>query len=93
MFGWYHGATLCIAYLYDTDANMPFQSQLPAPLHQKSEWFTPRWILQELLAPSHMHFYDGNWKFIGEKKVFLVPWNFLLAWMLFILQAKGYYKS
>lgn len=31
-------------------------------------WFTRGWTLQELLAPRHVEFYDGNWVFRGTKR-------------------------
>ena len=33
----------------------------------RSEWFTRGWTLQELLAPSHLHFYDHGFNLIGSK--------------------------
>ncbi|KAH7354936.1 HET domain-containing protein [Rhexocercosporidium sp. MPI-PUGE-AT-0058] len=32
-----------------------------------SRWFKRGWTLQELLAPSRVHFYDRDWKMIGTR--------------------------
>ena len=53
MYNWYRGASVCITYLSGS-ANI-------SNAHQDS-WFTRGWTLQELLAPSHNVFYNGNWK-------------------------------
>ncbi|PPQ64874.1 hypothetical protein CVT26_002592 [Gymnopilus dilepis] len=52
MFKWYANAKVCIVYLADvTD---------PERL-EHSEWFRRGWTLQELLAPSNVHFYTKSW--------------------------------
>jgi hypothetical protein len=33
----------------------------------KSRWFTRGWYLQELIAPSNMHFFDCEWCYLGSK--------------------------
>jgi ankyrin repeat protein len=58
MFNWYHEAERCYAYLADVPSKSSFK---------ESEWFTRGWTLQELLAPSDIHFLDENWAFIGTK--------------------------
>ncbi|KAK3191704.1 hypothetical protein K4F52_002128 [Lecanicillium sp. MT-2017a] len=35
----------------------------------RCRWFTRGWTLQELIAPSHVVFYDGSWNRIGDKTV------------------------
>lgn len=34
---------------------------------KKSKWFTRGWILQELLAPESIEFFDARWRFIGTR--------------------------
>lgn len=58
MFNWYHQAERCYAHLADVPSKSTFK---------ESEWFTRGWTLQELLAPSDIHFVDENWDFIGTK--------------------------
>ena len=68
MFRWYAEAAECYAYLSDVrwDKGLDF----PASFKQ-SGWFTRGWILQELLAPSSVIFYDVKWNRIGCKKELL----------------------
>jgi hypothetical protein len=35
---------------------------------EQSSWFTRGWTLQELLAPSKLHFFNREWKPIGSKR-------------------------
>lgn len=58
MFNWYHQAERCYAHLADVPSKSTFK---------ESEWFTRGWTLQELLAPSDIHFLDENWTYIGTK--------------------------
>lgn len=64
MFSWYSNAHLCYAYLADVDigASNSWEKQLT-----HSRWFRRGWTLQELLAPSHVIFFDKNWCEIGTK--------------------------
>ncbi|KAL7925178.1 ankyrin repeat-containing domain protein [Trichoderma austrokoningii] len=58
MFNWYQQAERCYAHLADVPSKLTFQ---------ESEWFTRGWTLQELLAPSDIHFVDDTWQCIGTK--------------------------
>jgi ankyrin repeat protein len=58
MFNWYYQAERCYAHLADVPSKSSFKD---------SEWFTRGWTLQELLAPSDIHFVDENWHYIGTK--------------------------
>ena len=60
MFTWYRNSTLTIAFLLDV-----LQPTLEAL--GRSRWFTRGWTLQELLAPTAVVFYMGDWT------PFLVP--------------------
>jgi hypothetical protein len=77
MFEWYRRAAVCIVYLYDVDETSLFESQSPDRLHEKSEWFTRGWTLQELLAPGQMEFYEQHWKFMGTKISLVGPLAYL----------------
>ena len=58
MYKWYKNARKCYVYLYD----------VPAKSWADSDWFTRGWTLQELIAPSHLVFYDSNWTPLGTKE-------------------------
>ena len=38
---------------------------------RKSEWFTRGWTLQELLAPSSVDFFTGEWEKLGNKRLLI----------------------
>ncbi|KAK5992162.1 Vegetative incompatibility protein HET-E-1 [Cladobotryum mycophilum] len=59
MYLWYYKAKICYAYLADVPSNSTFE---------RSEWFKRGWTLQELLAPSEIHFLNEDWKNLGTKK-------------------------
>ncbi|KAH0491236.1 hypothetical protein TgHK011_002674 [Trichoderma gracile] len=58
MYLWYFQADRCYAYLSDVDEQQNIR---------KSEWFTRGWTLQELLAPSEVHFVDAQWNDLGTR--------------------------
>ncbi|WAO87832.1 HET domain-containing protein [Fusarium falciforme] len=60
MFKWYHGSQVCYAYLCDVSID-------ETETFAKSEWFTRGWTLQELIAPQQVHFFDSQWKKIGDR--------------------------
>lgn len=59
MFHWYKKAEICFVYLADVER----MEDLPA-----SKWFTRGWTLQELLAPSHVWFFNNRWECMGSKQ-------------------------
>lgn len=61
MFRWYQNATKCYAFLCDVS----FENSWP---FSESEWFKRGWTLQELIAPSHVEFYDTDWTELGNKR-------------------------
>jgi hypothetical protein len=61
MFKWYQDSDTCYAYLTDV-SKANFDIEFP-----KSCWFSRGWTLQELLAPTHVDFYDQDWCEIGSK--------------------------
>ena len=63
MFAWYAGAKICYTYLSDFDALDPVAEI------SESKWFTRGWTLQELIAPSRVHFYDKSWCSTGTRDV------------------------
>lgn len=60
MFTWYRNSALTIAFLLDVLESTP-------EALKRSRWFTRGWTLQELLAPTAIEFYKGDWT------PFLVP--------------------
>ncbi len=57
MYNWYRLASVCITYFADT-------TDISDAV--RDAWFTRGWTLQELLAPTHIVFYNKNWKQIGS---------------------------
>lgn len=66
MFVYYSQADLCIAYLTDVPSHCQAWEEMMYHFCC-SEWFTRGWTLQELLAPSNLHFYDHSFNLIGSK--------------------------
>ncbi|KAK2005470.1 HET-domain-containing protein [Colletotrichum eremochloae] len=71
MWQWYVESAVCYAYLDDVD--LPKLPKAPRKFRHKvykdllrSEWFTRGWMLQELLAPKSLIFFDRNWNTIGN---------------------------
>jgi hypothetical protein len=74
---WYKRAKLCLVYLSDFDSTSPCARQesqkSPSTLSAAGDalshcrWFTRGFTLQELLAPSNVHFFDCEWRFFGTK--------------------------
>lgn len=59
MFKWYQESAVCYVYLSD------FDSQGFSGHFTRCRWFTRGWTLQELIAPSHILFYDQDWVCYG----------------------------
>ncbi|RYP63425.1 hypothetical protein DL771_009278 [Monosporascus sp. 5C6A] len=59
MYLWYYEAKRCYAYL----ADVPPKSTI-----KDSRWFTRGWTLQELIAPSDVHFLAKDWTDLGTKR-------------------------
>ncbi|KAJ8507588.1 hypothetical protein ONZ45_g10055 [Pleurotus djamor] len=59
MYSYYRHAEVCIVYLADALNSESFAT---------SSWFTRGWTLQELLAPSRLVFYYGDWTRIAPGK-------------------------
>ncbi|KAK0721696.1 heterokaryon incompatibility protein-domain-containing protein [Lasiosphaeria miniovina] len=62
MFAWYQLSAVCYAFLSDYKACDGKLSE--------SRWFTRGWTLQELIAPSEVHFYDLGWTRFGDRRSF-----------------------
>ncbi|KAK4111357.1 HET-domain-containing protein, partial [Canariomyces notabilis] len=67
MYRWYQDADVCYAYLEDvrpagTEDPMDERSSF-----RRSRWFTRGWTLQELIAPSKVEFFAGDWSYLGNK--------------------------
>ncbi|KAH7357301.1 hypothetical protein BKA65DRAFT_225114 [Rhexocercosporidium sp. MPI-PUGE-AT-0058] len=84
MFCWYQASAACYALLSDVkvdpnkdifDSSMAASAGNSLPLDdtviqelRSSRWFTRGWTLQELVAPSNVHFYSQEWTYLGSKK-------------------------
>lgn len=65
MFQWYRDSKLCFAYLADwRGINGGVGDGVE---FTESVWFQRCWTLQELIAPSKVIFYDGQWTLRGTK--------------------------
>ncbi|KAF4625422.1 hypothetical protein G7Y89_g12747 [Cudoniella acicularis] len=64
MFAWYGQAELCFVYL--SDVHETIHEFGPGSEFGRSRWFTRGWTLQELLAPSHVYFYNSRWDCFGS---------------------------
>lgn len=62
MYNWYYQARRCYVYLSD-------YSHHTEDVLERSRWFTRGWTLQELLASVFVHFYDRQWRYIGNKQL------------------------
>lgn len=51
-----------MCYAYTNDA-----SRLSEESFHNSAWFTRSWVLQELLAPDDLRFYDASFESMGAK--------------------------
>lgn len=67
MFRWYQKASVCYAYLADVPLGDRDDLWHPDSKFCLSRWFRRGWTLQELLAPSKLHFYDERWTSLGTK--------------------------
>ncbi|KAJ5917450.1 heterokaryon incompatibility protein-domain-containing protein [Penicillium verhagenii] len=67
MFAYYASSAICFAYLVDVDILKPHDSVFDQQFRQ-ARWFTRGWTLQELLAPTKIHFFNRVWDSISDKK-------------------------
>ncbi|KAK0624309.1 heterokaryon incompatibility protein-domain-containing protein [Immersiella caudata] len=73
MFQWYQNAEICFAHLSDLPlASQPSSRGKPPDVETQAElprcrWFARGWTLQELIAPTTVHFLDSAWNFRGTK--------------------------
>jgi hypothetical protein len=66
MYRWYENAFTCYTYLADVSSDKDIEGE--GSSFAKSRWFTRGWTLQELIAPSRVHFHGKDWQFIGSKE-------------------------
>ena len=69
MYHWYKDQ-LCYAYLGDVPHAGYHVSTERGSAFAKSLWFTRGWTLQELIAPSHVVFFDQTWRSMGTRSGF-----------------------
>lgn len=70
MFRWYKRAAICYVFLSDLARfSWPYDvGELQASI-KHCRWFSRSWTLQELIAPSHIKFYDQDWNFCFTKQM------------------------
>lgn len=76
MFKWYQKSAVCYAYLASAtepleqlkQSDQAFFDIIDQQTRKPKDWFTRGWTLQELLAPSEMHFFDACWAYIGSRR-------------------------
>lgn len=67
MFRYYREAEICYPFLLDVVSVL-----LPIPVDPlsdfcRSTWFRRGWMLQELIAPKEIRFYNKYWEYIGSE--------------------------
>jgi hypothetical protein len=70
MYKWYRKAQLCYAYLNDVEWQQKGDSNLNDEFFETlsdSQWWRRGWTLQELIAPTRVHFFSRTWTLIGDK--------------------------
>lgn len=70
MFSWYRDSKICFVYLC-TRTREPYAQASGNPLDDELtsyRWFQRGWTLQELIAPSHISFFNKNWEILGTKE-------------------------
>jgi hypothetical protein len=68
MYDWYYNAEVCYAYMSDVSMTPDLADEIFIACFSASRWFTRGWTLQELLAPSKVHFYNSEWILLGTKE-------------------------
>jgi Heterokaryon incompatibility protein (HET) len=64
MYAWYAKSAVCYVYLLDVP---PLSPELDERKFAAARWFTRGWCLQELIAPTVLEFYSGDWTELGTK--------------------------
>ncbi|KAJ3456742.1 hypothetical protein MRS44_016765 [Fusarium solani] len=67
MFAYYERAKVCYAFLDDVPRESNSRDKVASSSFSQSAWFTRGWTLQELIAPTHVKFFDASWSFLGHK--------------------------
>ena len=66
MYLWYKKSRICYAYLADVPSGV--NAEVWESAFAASKWFTRGWTLQELIAPSDLHFFSNDWVDVGTKE-------------------------
>ena len=70
MYRWYENAQVCYAYLHDVlDSSFPVACNNERYANGWPEWFLRGWMLQEMIAPSNVQFFNTTWQAIGDKRM------------------------
>ncbi|KAI8624100.1 HET-domain-containing protein [Xylariaceae sp. FL1651] len=70
MFAWYNDADICYAFLVGAPNRLDTSTSRTA--FRNVKWLKRGWTLQEMLAPSNMKFYAGDWTPLGTKEALSV---------------------
>ncbi|RSM08778.1 hypothetical protein CEP52_004455 [Fusarium oligoseptatum] len=70
MFSWYRDSKICFVYLCTRihEPQLHSSGNLLDDELASYRWFKRGWTLQELIAPSHMSFFNEDWEILGTKE-------------------------
>ncbi|EEU34062.1 uncharacterized protein NECHADRAFT_28132, partial [Fusarium vanettenii 77-13-4] len=70
MFSWYRDSKICFVYLCTRkhEPQLHTSGNLLDDELASYKWFQRGWTLQELIAPSHMSFFNEDWEILGTKE-------------------------
>ncbi|UPL01849.1 hypothetical protein LCI18_012783 [Fusarium solani-melongenae] len=70
MFSWYRDSKICFVYLCTRIHNPQLHTSGNLLDNELASyrWFQRGWTLQELIAPSHMSFFNEDWEILGTKE-------------------------
>ncbi|KAH7309735.1 heterokaryon incompatibility protein-domain-containing protein [Stachybotrys elegans] len=79
MFKWYRNSATCYVYLSDAPSTRHAvfvaandeEEDEEQGLRYLARWYSRGWTLQELIAPSSVHFFDRRWRYIGTREDFI----------------------
>ena len=69
VYRWYENAQVCYVYLHDVlDSLFPVVRNHGRHANSWLEWFSCGWMLQEMIVPRNVWFFNTEWQAIGDKR-------------------------